>query len=67
MILLAIIVAALVMAIGVQLWYWRNATSLGVELPRTLKVLMAVNITVLTASTLAVAWFGYSFVTTGEM
>jgi hypothetical protein len=60
-------VLALVIAIGVQLWYWRNALSLGVELPRTLKVLMVINISVLSATTLVVAWYGYSALASGEM
>jgi hypothetical protein len=66
-ILLAIVGLLLIGAIGVQLWYWRNAVSLGVELPRTLKVIMGLNITVLSAALLGVAWFGYAFVTTGEL
>jgi hypothetical protein len=66
-ILLAIVIVLLLGAIAVQLWYWRNAVSLGVELPRTLKVIMGINIAVLTAAVFGVAWFGYNFMAAGEM
>ena len=67
MILLLIVIALLAGAIGVQVWYWRNAVSLGVELPRTLKFLMALNVTVLAAALLGVAWFGYTAVASGAV
>ena len=67
MILLAIVGVLLVAAIGMQLWYWRNAVSLGVQLPRTLRVIMAVNVTVLAFALCSVAWFAYAAVVSGEM
>ena len=67
MILLLIVVVLLAAAIGVQVWYWRNALSLGVELPRTLKFLMTLNVAVLSLALCGVTWFGYAAVVSGEM
>jgi hypothetical protein len=66
-ILLLLVGVLLVGAIGIQLWYWRNATSLGVELPWILKAIMGVNISVLTLALFGIAWVGYVAVTSGEM
>ena len=67
MILLLIVGVLLIGAIGIQLWYWRNASSLGVELPWILKAIMALNISVLTLALFGIAWVGYTAVASGEM
>jgi hypothetical protein len=66
-ILLLIVGVLLIGAIGIQLWYWRNASSLGVKLPWILKAIMAVNISVLTLALFGIAWVGYAAVASGEM
>lgn len=67
MILLVAVGILLLLAIAMQLAYWRNAVSLGVELPRTLLVIMWVNIAVLCAALVATVWFGYAAAVSGEM
>jgi len=66
-ILLIVVAILLLLSIAMQLAYWRNVVSLGVDVPRTLQAIMGVNIAVLTVALFVTVYFGYAAAVSGEM